>query len=190
MKPFVVEQSILWRRLDRPGHESARVYPQDSSWLLTGTAAFAHEGQACRLDYLIRCDSEWRTVSCQVTGWLGNKSIEIDITTDAKQQWQLNGTACDVVSGSVDVDLNFSPSTNLLPIRRLELSIGEQAEVQAAWLRFPSFRLESLDQRYHRLTAETYRYESAGGSFVTDLEVNSAGFVTRYPNLCESETYG
>ena len=190
MKPSVAEQSILWRRLDRPGHEFARIYSQDSSWVLAGTAAFAHEEQACRLDYLIRCDGEWRTVACRVTGWLGNQSIEIDISVDANQQWQLNGGACDVVSGSVDVDLNFSPSTNLLPIRRIGLSIGEQAEVRAAWLRFPSFRLESLDQRYHRLTAETYRYASAGGSFVTDLEVNSAGFVTRYPNFCESEAYG
>ena len=190
MKPSVGEHSILWRRLDRPGHEFARLYSEDLYWLLAGTAAFAHEEQACRLDYLIRCDHEWRTVSCQVTGWLGNQSIEIEISVDSRRQWELNGTTCDLVSGSLDVDLNFSPSTNLLPIRRLGLSIGEQAEVQAAWLRFPSFRLEPLDQRYQRLTGETYRYQSAGGSFVTDLEVNSAGFVTRYPNFCDSEVYG
>ena len=180
-------QSILWRRLDRPGHEFARVYSQESFNILAGTGSFAHEGQACRLDYLIRCDSEWRTMSCQVTGWLGNQPIEIDISVYANQRWRLNGTACDAVSGSVDVDLNFSPSTNLLPIRRLDLRIGEEAEVQAAWLRFPSFRLERLDQRYRRLTAQTYQYESAGGSFITDLEVNSAGLVTQYPNLCETE---
>lgn len=185
----VPDQSILWRRLDRPGHEFARVSSQDSSWLLSGTAAFAHELQACRLDYVIGCDSEWRTVSCRVTGWLGNHSIEIDISVDSTGQWRL-GTECPAVSGCVDIDLNFSPSTNLLPIRRLGLAVGEEAEVQAAWLRFPSFALERLDQRYRRIDVETYRYESAGGSFVTELKVNSAGFVIRYPDFCVAEAFG
>jgi hypothetical protein len=184
------DQSILWRRLDRPGHEFARLSFQDSSRLLTGTAAFAHELQACRLDYLIVCDSEWRTSSCRVTGWLGNQSIDIEITVDALANWRINGTACPAVAGCIDVDLNFSPSTNLLPIRRLDLEIGAEADVQAAWLRFPSFALERLDQRYRRVGPETYRYESAGGTFVSELEVNVAGFVTLYPNLCEVESLG
>jgi uncharacterized protein len=44
---------ILWRRLDKPGHESARLVEQEASWLLEGTAAFLHEGQPCCLDYRI-----------------------------------------------------------------------------------------------------------------------------------------
>lgn len=183
----IADQSILWRRLDRPGHEFARVYLADSGWRLTGAAVFAHEGQPCRLDYLIGCDAQWRTVTCEVNGWLGNQPIAIDISVDAFGRWQLNGTECPAVSGCTDVDLNFSPSTNLLPIRRLGLEVGAEAEVQAAWLRFPSFTLERLDQRYRRTAPETYRYESAGGAFITELEVNSAGFVTRYPNFCEAE---
>ena len=190
MELRVADQSILWRRLDRPGHEFARAYLLDSSWRLTGTAVFAHEGQACRLDYLIVCDAEWRTVSARVTGWLGNQSIEIDISVDATGHWRLDGAECQAVSACTDIDLNFSPSTNLLPIRRLGLEIGAEAEVHAAWLRFPSFTLERLDQRYRRVGPETYRYESAGGAFVTDLEVNSAGFVTRYPNFWEAEISG
>lgn len=180
-------QSILWRRLDRPGHEFARVYPQDSAWLLSGAAVFTHEGQPCRLDYLIECDSRWRTSSCRVVGWLGNQAIEIDISVDATGCWRLNGAERSEVRGSIDVDLNFSPSTNLLPIRRLGLKVGAEAEVRAAWLRFPTFALERLDQGYRRVDTGTYRYESAGGAFVTELEVNSAGFVTRYPDFCVVE---
>jgi len=183
----MADQSILWRRLDRPGHEFAKAYLSDSSWTLSGTAVFAHEGQACRLDYLIVCDTEWRTVSARVTGSLGDRAIDIDVSVDARLQWRLNGIECPAVLGCTDIDLNFSPSTNLLPIRRLGLEIGAEAEVQAAWLRFPNFTLERLDQRYRRVDPETYRYESAGGAFVTELQVNSAGFVTRYPGFCEAE---
>jgi hypothetical protein len=89
--------------------------------------------------------------------------------------------------GCIDLDLNFSPSTNLLPIRRLDIAIGETADIKAAWLRFPSFKLEPLPQRYHHLDETTYHYESGGGEFVADLRVNRSGFVIDYPGLWQSE---
>ncbi len=59
--------------------------------------------------------------------------------------------------------------------------------MKAAWLRFPSFELELLPQRYRRLDETAYRYESAGGQFVADLQVNAAGFVTDYPGFWHAE---
>jgi hypothetical protein len=177
--------SVLWRRLDRPGHESSRLDSRDAHWRLAGTAVFAHDGRPCRLDYLVRCDRAWRTVAAEVAGWVGEEVVKIDIEVDPDRRWRLNGAECPQVAGCVDLDLNFSPSTNLLPIRRLSLPVGREAAVRAAWLRFPSFALEPLDQVYRRVGDATYRYESAGGRFVADLRVNAAGFVTRYPNFCE-----
>ena len=176
-------RSILWRWEDRPGHEAARLTREGEGWRLEGTAVLVHDGLPCRLDYRIACDSGWRTRSATVRGWVGDQEVEVAIEADAAGRWTLNGEACPQVEGCIDVDLNFSPSTNLLPIRRLGLEIGEEAEVRAAWLRFPSFVLEPLPQLY-RLTAEhAYRYESAGGAFVRDLEVDDAGFVTDYPGI-------
>lgn len=177
---------ILWRRLGRPGHESARLTVQGSQWHLGGTAVFLHEGQPCRLDYLVVCDSEWHTVAGRVSGWVGERTIEIDCTVDGAR-WMLNGAEQPTVEGCTDLDLNFSPSTNLLPIRRLNLDVGQEAEVRAAWLRFPSFALEPLAQVYRRIAPGIYRYESAGGRFVTELQVNADGFVTVYPGLWEAE---
>jgi hypothetical protein len=159
----------------------------EGGWRLTGTAVLAHAGKACRLDYLIVCDPTWRTVSTLVTGWVGDRTVDLRIGVDPAGRWRLDGAECPGVDGCLDVDLAFSPSTNLLPIRRLALAVGQQGAVAAAWLRFPEFRLERLDQVYRRLDAETYRYESAGGSFVRELTVNAAGLVTRYPGLWEAE---
>jgi hypothetical protein len=133
------------------------------------------------------CDAAWQTFSGKVSGWIGNQTVEIELAVDAARRWRLNGAECPEVAGCIDLDLNFSPSTNLLPIRRLGLAIGHEAAVRAAWLRFPSFTLEPLEQRYRRLDAATYRYESAGGRFVTELQVNSAGFVTHYPGFWHIE---
>jgi hypothetical protein len=180
-------QSILWRRLDQPGHESSRLSSQHAHWHLAGTAVFAHHQQACRLDYLVVCDSGWHSIYGKVAGWVGNQPVAIELSADSARRWLLNGMECPAVAGCLDLDLNFSPSTNLLPIRRLDLAIGMEAEVQAAWLRFPEFTLEPLVQLYRRIRAATYRYESAEGTFVTELQVNAAGFVTSYPNVWQVE---
>jgi uncharacterized protein len=181
------DRSVLWRRLDRPGHESARVSLRDSGWSLTGTAVFAQDEQPCRLDYQVLCDSNWLTSSGSVSGWVGDETVAIELSVDPARRWRLNGRECPAVAGCIDLDLNFSPSTNLLPIRRLGLGVGEEATVQAAWLRFPSFRLEPLEQLYRRVDVATYRYQSAGGKFIAELQVNEAGFVTSYADFWQAE---
>jgi uncharacterized protein len=181
------DASILWCRLDHPGHESARLFYQADLWNLQGTAVFSHEQLPCRLDYRIMCNSHWQTRSARVDGWIGDSPIEIVITVNPEQRWLLNEDECPAMAGCIDLDLNFSPSTNLLPIRRLNLAVGQEMEVRAAWLRFPGFTLEPLAQLYRRIDESTYRYESGGGIFTTDLSVNEAGFVIGYPNFWEAE---
>jgi hypothetical protein len=179
--------TILWRRIDSAGHEAARLLVLPSGSQLAGTAVFAHEAAACRLDYVIVCDAMWRTLSARLTGWIGNRAIDLEIAVDAAHRWRLNGTDSPNVTGCLDIDLAFSPATNLLAIRRLDLKPGEAAPVRAAWLRFPEFALEPLDQLYRRIDATTYEYESGGGAFRTVLRTNAAGFITHYPDQWEVE---
>jgi uncharacterized protein len=183
----VDSESILWRGIVLPGHEVCRLFFLDSEWHIEGTAVFAHEGQPVQLNYQVVCDAAWKTLSAQVEGWLAKTVIDLRVKTDSKGVWWLNEVEQPDVMGCIDIDLNFSPSTNLLPIRRLDLPIGEAADINAAWLRFPSFKFETLPQRYRHLTETTYRYESSGGQFVADLQVNGAGFVIDYPGLWQSE---
>jgi hypothetical protein len=185
---MVTGRTIIWRRLDKPGHESARLFLLASRWHLAGTAVFVHERQACRLDYLLECDSQWQTLSGRIVGWVGDEMIGVNISVDSAQRWWLNGEQCTEVTDCIDLDLNFSPLTNLLPIRRLNLAVGQEASVRAAWLRFPSFKLEPLDQIYRRIEISKYRYESAGGRFVAELEVDDVGLVTHYPNFWRVES--
>jgi hypothetical protein len=106
---------------------------------------------------------------------------------NSQRDWQLDGRPCREVAGCLDVDLSFSPATNLLPIRRLGLQPGQSAPVRAAWVSFPAFGIEPLDQVYRRVGETSYHYEAADGTFATDFEVNAAGFVTRYPGRWEAE---
>jgi hypothetical protein len=181
-------RTILWRRLDRPGHEAARLSAEGEGFRLDGSSVFADEAGACRLDYVIRCDARWHTTRATVDGWIADRVVHVEVDVLPQGRWQVNRAEAPAVAGCLDLDLNWSPVTNLLPIRRLGLDVGGQSPVRAAWLRFPSLALEPLDQVYRRLDERTYRYESGGGRFTAELEVDDAGFVLVYPGLFERDS--
>jgi uncharacterized protein len=152
---------IVWRRLDIPGHEACRLTGQT----LEGTAVLAEPPTA--LHYRVVCDSAWRTQSVRVHGWIGSRAIDIALDADALQ--------------GRDIDLNFSPSTNTIPIRCSGLRVGESATLTVAWLRFPEMTLEPLVQTYTRLAEHTWEYTSE--DFRARVEVDGEGLVTEYEGL-------
>jgi len=184
----VLEQTILWRRLDSPGHDACGLQALDGGWRLTGTAVFlSEEGQPCHLRYEVDCDAAWRARSARVSGWLGKAVVEIAIAAEPGGRWTLNGVEQPQVAGLVDVDLGFTPATNLVQLRRLALDIGQGADAPAAYLLFPELRFERLEQHYRRLTFNEYDYQSPRFGYAATLKVLEAGFVTRYPDLWELE---
>jgi hypothetical protein len=183
----VTSAAILWRRLDLPGHDSARLSPHDGGWLLAGTALFAHDGLPCRLDYRVLCDAAFRTESATVEGWAGSEPVRHHLAADADRRWRLDGVEQPQVEGCIDVDLGFTPATNLLALRRLDLAVGARSTVRSAWLDFPGFAMAPLAQTYHRTAETTYAYESGGGAFTAELRTNAAGFVVDYPGLWREE---
>jgi uncharacterized protein len=84
-------------------------------------------------------------------------------------------------SDCVDVDLSFTPATNTLPIRRLGLDIGEEAEIHVAWLVWPELTVQRVLQRYTRLAADRYRYTQ--DEFEAELTVDRQGLVLEYEGL-------
>ena len=78
-------------------------------------------------------------------------------------------------SDCVDVDLSFTPATNTLPIRRLGLEIGEEAEIPVVWLVWPELSVQRVLQRYTRLGEDRYRYTQ--DEFEAELAVDRQGLV-------------
>ena len=136
---------------------------------------FTYEQQPCGLDYRVTVTPNRTPCPAGSTDGLGTRPIQIEISANSSRHWQLNREGCPQVDGCIDLDLNFSPSTNLLPIRRLDLAIGTEAKVRAAWLRFSDFTLEPLEQLYRRPDLASYRYESGGGTFVTEPALSRQG---------------
>ena len=103
--------TMLWRRLDQPGHDAARLVERADSALLQGTAVFVEGGRPCRLDYRVECDATWRTVAARVVGWLDDVAIDVTLATKRRPRVEPRRPAVPDVAGCDDVDLSFTPAT-------------------------------------------------------------------------------
>jgi hypothetical protein len=213
-------RELIWRRVDVPAIEYFRLWESAAGPRLTGTVIVADQGTPVRLKYAVACAPDWTSRAVHVAVTRGAGTRHVKITAGPGQAWRrgaedqpragagrqraLTAAAAEpagplrpleeveipAIHGCLDLDLAFSPSTNILPLRRLGLAIGESREMTAAWVRFPDLSVEPLAQRYTRLDERHVRYESRGGSFTADLEIDELGLVVRYPPLWERVAVG
>ena len=178
-----------WRRLDVPGREDAHIEQIAGGWRLTGQLEVEEGNVSAQLAYLIECQRDWRTRHTIVTGSASGAPVRLELDVDGAGHWTLNGAPLPFVEGALDIDLGFTPATNLLPIRRLDLAVGERANVRTTWVRFPELRVEALEQSYQREAAHVFRYESwvDGERFQARLDTDEFGRILRYEGLWEAE---
>ncbi|MCY1040425.1 putative glycolipid-binding domain-containing protein [Corallococcus sp. bb12-1] len=174
-------QAVTWRRLESPGTEHCELWESSAGPLLTGTVVLVSEGLPLLVRYTVACDPDWHTREARLVLHQGGTRRTMVLQVDDHQRWWRDGRELPELRGCVDVDLSVTPSTNTLPIRRLGLEVGQAHDVTAAWVRLPDLSLERLEQRYTRLSASLYRYESAGGAFVAEVDTDAQGLVTHYP---------
>ncbi len=177
---------ILWRRLDLPGHDAACGRENAEGSELRGMAVFQEDGHPTALHYTVRCDDKWVTTEATVDGWRAERAIHLRFIRSRDGAWTLNGAPCPAVAGCEDLDLNFTPATNLLPLRRLDLAVGARATVRSAWLEWPAAVLAPLTQRYVRRSETEYDYEAdlpGGEKFAAVLRVQPRGWVLEYGEL-------
>jgi uncharacterized protein len=176
---------FFWRRLDNPGYDSCRFFQSASGCRLAGAAVFLEGRIACHVQYEVVADEAFRTRRASLTGYVGRQRIDLRLRASRSGRWTLNGVEQPSASGCIDLDLGFTPATNLLPLRRLGLRTGQEAQAPAAYLPFPKIGLEVLPQRYKRLSRSEYDYESPTHRYHATLRVTPLGAVMDYPGVFE-----
>ena len=173
--------SILWQRLDGTGLDRATLRPDAEGFRLAGTALIAASAGSFDIRYSVLVDAEWQTrvAAAHLQGPDGERRLSLRVAEDG--WWSMGDQVLQQLLGAVDVDFAFTPATATLPIKRLELGVGDSATVQVARVAFPERSIELVSQTYERTGATTYRL-SVGDS-TTDITVNGHGLVTEYPSL-------
>jgi hypothetical protein len=163
-----IEHLVLRQRLDRIVAEG----------VISATAQEHHFAVL----YRIECDPGWRVKSTHVR--VIGADAAIDLISDGAGRWRdATGLERPDLEGAIDVDLSITPFTNTLPIRRLDLTAGQHADIRVVYLSFPDLNLTIDRQRYTCLKRDQYRYESLDSDFARNLDVDADGLIVTYPGL-------
>jgi hypothetical protein len=106
----------------------------------------------------------------------------IELRHDGKGSWMGVKNAGDL-EGALDVDLAFSPLTNLMPVRRHRLHEEPgTVDFAMAWVSLPDLAVHRSEQRYEHLEPGRVRFSDDSG-FVAELELDADGVILVYPEL-------
>ena len=174
----------LWRRLDTPGHDAARLSRTPQGWFLQGCAVWRDDAGPAALRYELILERDWSTARARVHGFLGGREID-DVITRQDAGWSFNGHRVPGLEGLADLDFGFTPATNLQQLRRVPIAVGAGADIPVAWVDAGGHTLVELQQRYERISDRTYRYVSSTTGYEGQLELAPNGFAAVYPALWE-----
>jgi uncharacterized protein len=180
-------RSITWQPKNLSGFESLHLEELEDGFYADSIVLGTDNGVGFRLHYRIYMDANWQPESLRIGDVYGHS--EYRLNRDANNVWSRGDVLFDDderdFAGCTDLDLSCTPFTNTLPIRRLNLEIGQSAEIQVLYVNCPEIRFETTRQRYERLSELEYRFTSLDVDFTAVITVDADGLVTDYPELFE-----
>ncbi len=181
-----MKQEYLWQALDAAGFEHVRVDQSHPGWnVFDSMIVREHDGQIVRGGYTLVVDKAFRTLEIRIMAEQEPGSMAaLHLLANGEGVWtDADERRIPSLDGVIDVDIQWSPLTNTLPVRRLDLQPGEERDISVAYIALPSLELKRAEQRYTRIDASTVRYTSQGGEFTADIAVDEDGVVLQYPEL-------
>jgi hypothetical protein len=176
-------RTILWHNRAEPNSDSCSLFQTASEVQLKGSALLIAAGRPARVNYRVVCGLDWATRSVDVETWVGDAADYAALRVDAEGRWWRGADPLAGLDGLIDVDLAFTPATNTLAIRRLNLAEGASGEITAAWVQFPSLAIVPSPQRYTRTGPDRYLFESLRDGFRAELRIDEHGMITDYEGL-------
>ncbi|WP_293776424.1 putative glycolipid-binding domain-containing protein [uncultured Oxalicibacterium sp.] len=177
--------TISWQCLDRLGGDSCRIMHGAAGWHLQGHAELVDTEQGViALDYQAHCDLYWNSIAGRIQGKIGKRAVLIEVEKRSSA-WYVNGVCVPALDGLLDLDFGFTPATNLLAIRRLQLQQGDSHFFHCAWLDTTAedWQFRVLEQQITCLASDRLHYCSPAHNYEADLLLDDFGCVRHYPGL-------
>jgi uncharacterized protein len=196
----------VWMKDDPMGMEQAEL-SIGCGGLVARSVALGSAPVPYRLDLDLSTRADWVTRRLALTssgdGWTRSLMLERDMAGKWTGSRTGDGMVPSVVEASVpsgtleaaaipadvlDIDAQWSPVTNLMPVRRLGLDrTGSTGTFTMAWVSVPSLAVTLDEQRYTLLGVENgdvcVRFESADGSFTAVIRCDADGVALDYPGI-------
>ena len=179
-----MDTEVGWTAVRWPGLEHVIVSEDATGWRGHSQLILARP-ELASISYQVSCDPQWRftELTIMVTTATARTSL---VLTSGRSGWRANSQPRPDLDGCTDIDIDCTPLTNTLPIRRLDWPAAAAHDIDVAYITVPDLAVQRVQQRYTRLAAEEpgtsqFRYES--GSFATELQADTNGFVIDYPGI-------
>lgn len=174
---------VIWRRiLDDHSFEECVVTAAPDGFGIAGHVIAAHDSAPMIVRYDIGCDEAWSARFVTIDQRLGEVQRRLKLER-AGDGWLVDGNHDARLDGCAEPDLGVTPSTNALAIRRLDLVIGQAAEIKCAWVKFPALSVEPSLQRYERLGDHDYRYTNVASGFTALVAVDALALPVSYESI-------
>ncbi|MEO6123904.1 MAG: putative glycolipid-binding domain-containing protein [Ilumatobacteraceae bacterium] len=165
-----------WSPWDTDHVENVSIRWENEAWTATGSVGRED------IQYVIRISPMW-----QVRQFLLFRDLDepdLWLGTDGHGRWgEMNGDHRPDLDGCVDLDLACTPFTNMLPIRRLPLHVGDTADITVASIDVETLGIRPDHQRYTRLETHRWRFEQLATGLVQEFDVDRHGLVRDAPTL-------
>jgi len=176
---------LIWQSVDEPGFEHVRIDDGHPDWAAYDSMFVReHDGQVRRGGYTLIVDRAWRTLELRIMVEQAPGSMAaLHLLASGDGTWtDADGNAVPDLDGCIDVDIQWSPLTNTLPIQRLNPGNREE-EIRVAYVSLPDLTVRPMKQVYSRIDSTTVRYQSETRDFQRDVIVDPEGIVVDYPGL-------
>lgn len=194
-----IDRTVRWKPWSGEGLDHLRITQGLERIGVVGFATRESDGQRLGTGYTIVLNIGWEVQSLSLwwsrgdaRGFDRSPARRFDHSPDgwasfefSRKGWIPSDPLADpsTFGTCTDVDLFCTPFTNTLPIRRLNLKVGERSDIEVMHFSIPDLHPKVAHQRYTRLSERRYLYEDATFDFSAELEVDEDGLVLDYPGL-------
>jgi len=189
-----VTKTISWTPWSGPGMEKLRFrrgHPGDAPYVASAVVLGTADGRPYRLNYKLKLESNWQVRKAVFEISTVDGIATRMLRTDGIGHWRDDtGALLNELNGCLDVDIEATPFTAMLPIRRLKQAAGQQNDISVIYVEVPALAFAAVRQRYScveplkvGIAGGRYVKEGPIGEFKAELAVDLDGVVIDYPPL-------
>jgi uncharacterized protein len=177
-------KTIIWKGIVYNSLEYFKLFRQEEIFVAKSKIIGAYENKIYSVEYSLGIDNGWKIFSFDIECEINN--IKGKFNGERKDDiWKINETINPIYTDFDFVDISLTPFTNTLPIRNLNLTGGQEKEIDVIYVNVLDNYIKPVKQKYRKNLDKTYRYENVPNDFEAEISVDELGLVITYPSLFE-----
>ncbi len=177
---------MTWKGLIYNSNEECRIVTNENTVKVNSAINGRFQDNVFSLNYTIITNLSWETIYFAAKSEINGKSRSISYSSDGRGNWSEDGKFIKEFTECIDIDIQLTPFTNTLPINRLRLATNDEVQIKVLYIDILEQTEAALNQKYKRLSTNSYKYQNVPNDFEAIISVDQEGFVTDYPGLFKS----